>query len=156
MRRRTGTGSGCAAPVNHHHRTGNENTPGVDIDEVAPNLQRKGRARFHDQVHTSLKMDLHPGIESIFLTHFFLDVLTGSDRNSSVNLFVLIAFYMLMPVSADLFKLIFLSDVMTLIADRLIKIVLDANVFVSFGVNEDLLFTLLVFNPKLVEAATTL
>src|ERR1044072_3209468 len=100
-------------------------------------------------------MDLHARVEGIFLAHLFLHILTNSKRYSSVNFFVLIALDVLVLVASDLFQLIFLGDEVAFVADRLIAVVSDSNILVSLRVDEYLLFTLLVFDPKLVKPTAT-
>src|SRR5438105_2022179 len=101
-------------------------------------------------------MDFHAGVESVLLAHLLLLVSAGVQRNGTVNFFVLTAFDMQMLVAANLLQLIGHDDEMTIVANRFIAIILNAYVLVAFGINEYLLFALLVFDAKLVEPATTL
>ena len=83
-------------------------------------------------------------------------VSAGLQRDGPINFFVLTALDIQMFVGANLLQLIGHDDEMTIVADRLIAIVLNAYVLVAFGIDEYLLFAFLVFYAKLIKPATAL
>src|SRR5262245_6840511 len=106
-------------------------------------------------------MDFHPRIDGVFHPYFLFDVHPDLERKRTADLAILVFFYFPVLVPFHPRETITLHEEMCVPnlspslspADRLKEVVVDANVLIAFGVDEDLFRALFVLEAEFVEAS---
>src|ERR1035438_2035768 len=160
-----------ASAVDHHHGAGNKHAARIDGDEAASHVDRETRHPFDHYLH-GLQVQILGHLAAVIPAKL-LDHVAGhgqrmraGNRNRllaadgqvvvAADFFNMVAGQIEVAVPAGLLQLVADHHQVTVFADPLPAVVLDAHVHVFFAMDEDLLFAFVILEAEFVEAPASL